>query len=130
MSYVLTTRNANGFLRASCEFSWDSLTVEEERSQILAHARYYANKFRRAIKVVDLSDVPLPEDFDYEEAATCTICDGYGHGYPGSSKPCPLEVNEQQRAETDYEEAMHSALFDPEESPYDDSAYEVIQFEN
>lgn len=26
----------------------------------------------------------------WDERPTCTICDGYGHGYPGAG-PCPLE---------------------------------------
>lgn len=36
---------------------------------------------------------------------TCFICDGIGHGYPGGG-PCPLEVSEVVRYETDRDEAM------------------------
>lgn len=46
---------------------------------------------------------------EYDEPPSCSICDGLGHGYPGGP-PCPLEVNEVQRWETDEDERRAQAL--------------------
>lgn len=36
---------------------------------------------------------------DYEDdVATCSVCDGVGHGYPGAG-PCPLEMRGADEAE-------------------------------
>jgi hypothetical protein len=43
-----------------------------------------------------------PHDEEFDEPRTCSICDGYGHGYPGAG-PCPLE-----------EQGWHEALDDEE----------------
>lgn len=37
------------------------------------------------------------------EDPSCSICDATGHGYPGGG-PCPLEVSEIVRWETDQDE--------------------------
>jgi len=53
----------------------------------------------------------MDDDQDYldgnDEGPCCSICDGLGHGYPGGG-PCPLEMFEIIRYETDQEEAMLS----------------------
>lgn len=43
------------------------------------------------------------EAYDPTDVPCCSICDGAGHGYPGGP-PCPLEVSEVVRWETDEDE--------------------------
>jgi hypothetical protein len=35
--------------------------------------------------------VEVEPEPDWWDGPTCTLCDGVGHGYPGSLRPCPLE---------------------------------------
>jgi hypothetical protein len=56
-----------------------------------------------AVQVQCRTCIERQSEDDYEEPPCCSICDGNGHGYPGGP-PCPLEVNEIQRWETDEDE--------------------------
>lgn len=80
---------------------------------------------RRAVVVITAAAQPLtgldvePEGWDeaYEDLPCCSICDGAGHGYPGGG-PCPLEVNEVLRYETDQEEAFAASFFTDSEGSF------------
>lgn len=62
------------------------------------------------------TDLFTTEAEGYDEGPSCSICDGLGHGYPGGP-PCPLEVNEQQRWETD-EDERRAAMFAEPDFPF------------
>jgi hypothetical protein len=48
--------------------------------------------------------VVISEEYaEYDDVPCCSICDGAGHGYPGGG-PCPLEVSDLVRWETDEDE--------------------------
>jgi hypothetical protein len=49
------------------------------------------------------------EAYDPNDVPCCSICDGAGHGFPGG-RPCPLEVSEVTRWETDEDERMALAF--------------------